>query len=101
MVPLRDRRPHVISSDSQPSPADASSTAPPTRRAAANRRNARKSTGPSKAAGKQRSRMNAVRHGLAAHTALLPGEDPGELAALAEQMRVTHRPAPGLEEVLV
>ena len=35
------------------------------RQLAANRRNARKSTGPASESGKQRSRGNALRHGLA------------------------------------
>jgi hypothetical protein len=41
----------------------------------ANRRNARKSTGPTTEEGKQRSRCNAVRHGLAAETVIGALED--------------------------
>ena len=41
----------------------------------ANQRNARKSTGPTTAAGKQRSRCNAVRHGLTADTVIGELED--------------------------
>ena len=41
----------------------------------ANRRNALKSTGPRTSAGKARSRLNAVTHGLTAQTLILPGED--------------------------
>jgi len=41
----------------------------------ANRRNARNSTGPTTPAGKQRSRRNAVRHGLTAETVIGALED--------------------------
>src|SRR5215216_4309637 len=41
----------------------------------ANRRNALKSTGPTTAAGKQRARCNAVRHGLTAETVISALED--------------------------
>src|SRR3954447_6423957 len=41
----------------------------------ANRRNARRSTGPTSNEGKQRSRCNAVRHGLTAETVISALED--------------------------
>ncbi|HEY3839767.1 MAG TPA: hypothetical protein VGL72_24515 [Bryobacteraceae bacterium] len=41
----------------------------------ANRNNARKSTGPQTEAGKQRSSLNALRHGLTGHVVALPEED--------------------------
>ena len=41
----------------------------------ANRRNAQSSTGPKTKAGKQRSRCNAVRHGLTAETVIATLED--------------------------
>ena len=40
------------------------------RQIAANRRNAAKSTGPKSAKGKERSRRNALRHGLTAETVI-------------------------------
>jgi hypothetical protein len=44
-------------------------------RAAINRANAQKSTGPRTEAGKQRSKLNALRHGLTGQTIVLPTED--------------------------
>ena len=45
---------------------------------AANRANAQLSTGPRSAEGKQRSSLNAMKHGLTGRTVLLPKEDPEE-----------------------
>jgi hypothetical protein len=45
------------------------------KRAAANKANAQDSTGPRTAAGKQRSSLNAYRHGLTGQTIVLPTED--------------------------
>ena len=42
----------------------------------ANRQNAQKSTGPQSQATKEKSKMNALRHGLCSQAALLPSEDP-------------------------
>src|ERR1700681_2550285 len=44
-------------------------------RAAVNKANAQKSTGPRTEAGKQRTRLNALRHGLTGQTVVLPTED--------------------------
>ncbi len=45
-------------------------------RAEINRRNSLRSTGPKSPEGKQRSKFNAVKHGMSAATPVLPGEDP-------------------------
>jgi hypothetical protein len=47
----------------------------PSNRAAINKANAQKSTGPRTDAGKQRSKLNALRHGLTGQTIVLPTED--------------------------
>ena len=54
-------------------------------RIAANRVNAKKSTGPKTTEGKHVARFNALTHGLTATLALLPDEDPAAL----EQERTT------------
>jgi hypothetical protein len=59
---------------------------------AANRRNALMSTGPRSLAGKARSRMNAVSHGLTAQQTLLPGEDPAKYEGLRRSMFNSLRP---------
>jgi hypothetical protein len=53
----------------------------------ANRRNTLKSTGPASEAGKERSRRNAMRHGLTAETVVEPLEDPDEYKAF--EMSIT------------
>ena len=42
----------------------------------ANALNAKKSTGPRTEAGKRRSSMNAIKHGMTSRFAMLPDEDP-------------------------
>jgi hypothetical protein len=71
------------------------------RKLAANRANAARSTGPRTREGKARVAMNALRHGLAAHAPLLPGEEPDELEALAAAYQRDLRPRGALEEELV
>ncbi len=44
-----------------------------------NRKNSQQSTGPRTAAGKARSKLNGLKHGLRAATLVLPGEDPEAL----------------------
>jgi hypothetical protein len=53
----------------------------------ANRRNALMSTGPTSEAGKERSRQNAMRHGLTAETVVEPFEDPEDYKAF--EMSIT------------
>ncbi|MFI5379718.1 MAG: hypothetical protein ACHRHE_10505, partial [Tepidisphaerales bacterium] len=61
-------------------PADSASAA----RTAANRRNAQKSTGPRTPAGKAKSALNALKHGLTAQSPLLPSEDPADYQLFAD-----------------
>jgi len=67
----------------------------------ANRRNAVKSTGPKTDAGKARSRMNALRHGLTAAQAVLPHEDEDDYEKLREGMLESYAPADTAELAIV
>jgi hypothetical protein len=53
----------------------AAATQTSSKRVEANRRNSQKSTGPRTPAGKEKSRLNAIKHGLCARIPVLPGED--------------------------
>jgi len=68
---------------------------------AANRRNARLSTGPRTAAGKARSSLNALRHGLRARSAILPGESRPVFRRLFRSLRAHLQPSGPLQELLV
>jgi hypothetical protein len=63
----------------------------------ANRRNARKSSGPKTSRGKSLSKMNALRHGLCAEQVLVPGEDEREFADLRRCLLEDLQPEGGLE----
>jgi hypothetical protein len=83
------------------------STTPITSRAAinhangANRRNARHSTGPRTDSGKQRSSLNALRHGLTAASAVLPSEDQAAYDAHRRGFFDEYQPATPTETQLV
>jgi hypothetical protein len=67
----------------------------------ANRRNALRSTGPKTPAGKAVSSRNALKHGLRARAALLPGEDKHAFERLFKAFRAHYRPLDRLQEILV
>ena len=67
----------------------------------ANRANAQHSTGPRSAEGKERTRLNAVRHGLRSKSALLPGEDPEEYYDFKTKLLAEFSPKSPTEEFLV
>src|SRR5215210_3365007 len=71
------------------------------RKAAANRQNALKSTGPKTPDGKAAVRLNALRHGLLSEEILLPGEDEEALRELTEGLRAELQPVGELEGLLV
>jgi hypothetical protein len=64
---------------------------------AANRGNARKSTGPRTLDGKRKSRRNAVRHGLTAETLIDVIEEAADYEALAAAINADFRPATNFE----
>src|SRR6202521_2278930 len=67
----------------------------------ANRRNARKSTGPTTEEGKQRSRCNAVRHGLTAETVIGALEDAEDYKAFEAAIIADYEAQSAVERELV
>ena len=70
-------------------------------RAAINRANSQYSCGPRTAAGKQRSSLNALRHGLTSASAVLPSEDPAAYEDHGRQFFNEYKPATPTETQLV
>ena len=71
------------------------------RQIAANRRNARKSTGPITPEGKQRSRCNAIRHGLTAETVIGALEDSEDYRAFEAAIIADYDAQSAVERELV
>ncbi len=59
---------------------------------AANRRNSQRSTGPKTEAGKNRSRRNALKHGLTGEGVALPDEDAAEIASRFLELQAELQP---------
>ena len=70
-------------------------------RAAINRANAAKSTGPRTEAGKQRSSLNALRHGLTGQTIVLPTEDHSAYERHSQSFLDEYHPKDATETQLV
>jgi hypothetical protein len=68
---------------------------------AANRQNAKNSTGPRTEAGKRRSRRNALRHGLTAETVIGVQEDAAAYRALQRAVSADYRPQTNFETELI
>jgi hypothetical protein len=67
----------------------------------ANRRNARKSTGPKTPGGKAAVRLNSLWHGAFATDLLLPGEDAKIFAGHRDEFLTLYQPCSQAEEFLV
>ena len=72
----------------------------PSDRAAINRENSLKSTGPKTDAGKQRSSLNALRHGLTGQTIVLPSEDLAAFESFTQGLLDDLKPSGPLETQL-
>ena len=71
------------------------------KQAEANRRNAKKSTGPKSEAGKATSARNATRHGVLSTVAVAAHEDAEQYEALQAQLKAEHGPCTTVEHMLV
>jgi hypothetical protein len=94
----------AIVPNGEPSPTGTDRAADPAaanNRAAANKANAQHSTGPRTEAGKQRSRLNALRHGLTGQTVVLPTEDHSAYQRHAQSFLDDCRPKGAIETQLV
>ena len=67
----------------------------------ASRENAKKSTGPRTTEGKARASKNALKHGLKAQDAVIPGEDPAEFDRHLTKLEDTYLPRNYVEKELV
>jgi hypothetical protein len=92
---------HPITINPTPAPIPNPQSPTPEHRTRANRANARLSTGPRTGPGKQRSSLNALRHGLTAQTAVLPNEDPEAYQRHIQQFLDEYAPATPTETQLV
>ncbi len=70
-------------------------------RAAINRANSLRSTGPRSPAGKLRASLNALQHGLTSRTAVLPSEDLAAFERHIQQFLAEYQPATPTETHLV
>jgi len=70
-------------------------------RAAINRENSLKSTGPRTEAGKQKSSLNALRHGLTGQIVVMPNEDLEAYHRFTDSFHEDHKPSGALETQLV
>lgn len=71
------------------------------RQIVANRRNAKRSSGPITSAGRGQSRLNALKHGLNAKLIVIVGEDPAEFDSLRAELGNDLAPVGVIEEQLV
>jgi hypothetical protein len=67
----------------------------------ANRRNAKKSTGPRTPEGRAAVRLNGVTHGLSAKTLVLNDESESDFHAVFDSLEAEHQPSTPTEELLV
>src|SRR5438477_10296911 len=67
----------------------------------ADRRNALLSTGPKTPEGKAAVHLNALRHGLRAHTVVLPGENPDKFQQLCDDLEAEWQPQTRTEQIYV
>ena len=67
----------------------------------ASRENAKKSTGPRTTEGKARASKNALKHGLMAQDAVIPGEDPAEFDRHLTKLEDTYLPRNYVEKQIV
>jgi hypothetical protein len=71
------------------------------RKITANRANASHSTGPKSSAGKAKSRLNALKHGLRAEQVVIPGEDPRAFEAECAAWSADWQPKSHTRAILV
>lgn len=74
---------------------------PSQKQIAANRANAKRSTGPRTELGKAGSRRNACKHGLTAATIVIDGEEPDQFDMLRADLEAEFEPRAGMERELV